>query len=760
LDLASNEVSDRSSIARRALAALKKTRPPAFTDAAAASLISVGNFEDHLQQLGEVDWVIEAVAEQMPIKRTLLTAVVPHLRSDTILTTNTSGLPVAEIAAILPEAQRSRFFGTHFFNPPRYMALLEIISTPQTDKRAYETIAQFAQVHLGKTVVPAKDRPNFIANRIGTFSVMNTMRLMKQHDLTIEEIDLLTGTPLGWPKTGTFRLTDLVGVDVLFHVARNFALSTKDERPDVSLDPTMEKMVKLGLLGDKTGQGFYRKARSKGRDQRFVLNLSTFEYEPSRPAVIPELASVRASDVASIRIPSLLKYSDRGKIADFYWSLLSELFSYAAHRIGEVSDSIADIDVAMQAGFNWQLGPFAMWDATGVAETVARMRELDRPIPAAVERLLACGGSSWYRDEGREYFDVVQGAYLPIRVSPRIVSLSKAKSHGVFAKCATASLVDIGDGIACIEVHSKMNTLGSETVEFIRNLMAHDSAATRTFEAFVITNDGPHFSTGANLAEAVGLIERGDWTSVDQSIANFQAMTAAVKFCSRPIVAAPFGMCFGGGSEVSMHAASRQAHIEAAMGLVETGVGLIPGGGGCKEMTLRAIEVAAGFNNTRADNAEIHKAIADVFETIAMAKVSTSAPEAKNLHLLRPSDGITMNRSLLLADAKAEARRLAETGYTPPAFQRNIPAPGKPALALLELTIYTLRQGDFISDHDVLVATHAARILCGGAVTAGTLLDENFLLGLEREAFLSLCGEPKTQERISYTLRTGKPLRN
>jgi 3-hydroxyacyl-CoA dehydrogenase len=759
LDLVTKDDSDRSSIARRAVDTLKNTRPLAFVDPSVESLVAIGNFEDDLHRLSDVDWIIEAVAEQMPIKRSLLTAIVPHLAPDAIVTTNTSGLPIAEIASVLPSALRARFFGTHFFNPPRYMALLEIIRIAETDPSACDRVEQFAEVHLGKTVVPSKDTPNFIANRIGTFAVMNTIRLMKIQGWTIEEIDLLTGTPLGWPKTGTFRLTDLVGVDVLVHVARNFERATSDERPDVTIDPVMEKMLSRGMLGDKTRKGFYRKTRSSGgQEKREVLNLATLEYEPLRPANFPELADIKPFDSASKRIPALLTL---GRVGEFYWTMLSELFTYTANRIGEVSDSIADIDLAMQAGFNWQLGPFALWDAAGVPGTVARMKELGQPVPTAVEDLLGCAGTSWYRASGSECFDIRKGVYVPIRASPRVVSLARSRSNGVVRGVSGVSLVDIGDNVACIEVHSKMNTLARETVEFIRETLSHGSDVTAWFEAFVIANDGAHFSLGANLAEAVTLIGKADWLAIDALIANFQAMTAAVKFCRRPVVVAPFGMCLGGGSEIALHAASRRAHMEVAMGLVETGVGLIPGGGGCKEMTLRAIEMAAEVPaKSGSDSPGIEKTIATVFETIATAKVSGSAVEAKRLHLLRASDSITMNRSLLLADAKAVARRLAEQGFTPPVFRTDIPAPGQQALALLDHGISTSQAGGFISDHDVLVSRHAARILCGGAVAAGTLLNEDYLLTLEREAFLSLCGEPKTQERIVFTLKTGKPLRN
>ena len=759
LDVVGGDERDRSSVARHSLENLKKARPAAFADASVSSLVEIGNFEDDLHRLADKDWIVEAVAEQMPVKRSLLTAIVPHVRPDVILTTNTSGLPIGEIASVLPDNLRSRFLGTHFFNPPRYMALMEIIPTVQTDPRVQEAITRFAEEHLGKTVVPAKDKPNFIANRIGTFALMNTMRLMREQGLTVEEIDVLTGAPLGWPKTGTFRLADLVGVDVLAHVAQNFARSTSDERPDVTMDPVVDKMLSLGMNGDKTKKGFYKKAlTSTGAEERQVLNLETLEYEPSRGAHFPELVSITASGDFPQQIPMML---EAGRAGAFYRAMLSELFAYAANRIGEVSDSVADIDLAMQAGFNWKVGPFGLWDAAGVQQTVARMRESRQPVPNAVEQLLKSGNTSWYRHNGSEYFDLISGGYVPVRAAPRVISLATVKSNGVVMQNKSVSLVDIGDGVACVELHSKMNTLGREAVEFVREIFEHGSAATEQFEAFVIANEGAHFSTGANLSEAVALVQRKDWDAITQSVLDFQAMTSAIKFCTRPIVAAPFGMCLGGGAEVALHASSRRAHIEVAMGLVEAGVGLLPGGGGCKEMTLRALELAGQTrSDLRGDSSEVHKAIASVFEIIAMAKVSGSAVEAKRLHLLRPSDSITMNRSLLLADAKTEARGLADRGFVPKVLRRDIPAPGQPALALLELSIYMLREGAFISDHDVVIARHVARVLCGGAVAAGTQLDENYLLGLEREAFLSLAGEPKTMDRIIFTLKTGKPLRN
>lgn len=755
---------DRNRLAAQALEAMKKSKPAAFVDVALASRVSIGNFEDDLAKLKEHDWVIEAVAENLEIKRALLSKVAQHVRPGTIVTTNTSGLPVALIAKELPEGFRRTWFGTHFFNPPRYMRLLEIIATPEADPEAVASVARFAEVHLGKSIVPANDTPNFIANRVGTFAMLNTVRIMQQMGLNVEEIDALTGPVLGWPKTGTFRLSDMVGIDVLASVARNFAAIGSDERPDVKLPGTIETMLERKWLGDKTGQGFYKKERgTDGKEARLVLDLATMEYKPAERPKLAEVEMAKNSDSVVERLRTLLAGdAEKGKAARFYWQVLPELWAYSANRIGEVADNLVDIDRAMRAGFNWELGPFEMWDAAGVAETVQTMRARGQAVPEAVEKLLAAGGTSWYRNNGREHFDPRTGQYRPVPETPGLTTLAKIKqANGVVDKNAGASLVDIGDGIACIEFHSKMNALGEDIVRFVQKTLRPDSDAVRNFRGFILCDDAPNFSVGANLMQVLLAIQDEEWDDLDLSIREFQKMTQTIKFCPRPVVAAPFGLCLGGGTEISLHSAVRQPHMELYMGLVETGVGLLPGGGGCKEMVLRAVEEASAVRgDLRGESIELQETIQHGFETIAMAKVSTSAAEARKLGLLRCSDRATMNRERLITDAKDEARKLADAGYTPPLPRTDIPAPGEGVLATLKSAIFQMRDAEYISDHDATVARRVAHVLCGGEVTAGTPISEQYLLDLEREGFLALCGEKKTAERIAFTLKTGKPLRN
>jgi 3-hydroxyacyl-CoA dehydrogenase len=764
LDLVPQGEAARNVLAARSVENLKKSKPPAFVDAAVASHITVGNFEDDLEKLKASDWIVEAVAENLDIKRALLNKVAPYLRDNAIVTTNTSGLPVGLIAKDMPESFRRRWLGTHFFNPPRYMRLVEFIVTPETDPRAVASVERFVQVHLGKLVVHAHDTPNFIANRIGTFVMLNTFRTMLEFGLSIEETDVLTGAAIGWPKTGTFRLADMVGIDVLVNVARNFAASSKDERADVQIPEALEQVFARKWFGDKTGQGFYKKHRgADGKEIRLVLDLSRLEYRPAERPKIPALEMAKSNESAAARIRALLAGNpDRDVAARFYWQILPELWAYAAYRIGEVADTVVDIDHAMKAGFNWELGPFEMWDAAGFAGIVEKMRARGQAIPKIVETMLAAGITSWYRNQGAEFFDVASGEYRPVVEMPGMVPLARIKrAQGVVEKNAGASLVDLGDGIACIEFHSKMNTLGQDIVTFVQRTMRPGSEAIRNFKGFVVTSDATNFSVGANLMQVLLAIQDEEWDELERYVREFQAMTQTIRFCCQPVVVAPFGMCLGGGAEVAMHAAALQSYIELYMGLVETSVGLLPAGGGCKEMTLRAIEAANGVRiGSRIDSVEMNDALRAVFETIAMAKVSSSAVEAKKLHLMRASDGITMNRERLLFDAKTEAARLADTGYVPPLPRTDIPAPGDGMLANLKLGIHMMREAEFISDHDAKIARLVAKVLCGGAVTAGTQVSEQYFLDLEREAFLSLCGEWKTAERIAATLKTGKPLRN
>ncbi len=739
-------------LAAQALEGLKRAKPAAFFDPAFAARIATGNFDDDLKLLADCDWVIEAVTENLGIKQALLEKIAPHLKPGAVVTTNTSGLPVSSIAAKMPEDFRRRWFGTHFFNPPRYMRLVEIIPTPEADPAAVEAVSRFTDVRLGKDVVFARDTPNFIANRIGVFTMLEAVRLMQEEDLAIEEVDALTGTVIGWPRMGTFRLADLVGIDVLAHVADNFAPTGEN----AALPPFVRTMLERRWLGDKTGQGFYRKEN----DVRLALDWKTLEYRPAAKPKLPQLEMAKEVERLPERLPKLLGAdSAKDKSARFHWRLLAGLWNYAADCLPEIAENAADVDRAMRAGFNWEMGPFQLWDAAGVRATVDRMKAAGRRVSPSAERLLATG-DAWYRDG--DCFDPVQAVYKAL---PAVAGVGRVAdfraSHGVVRRNAGASLVDLGGGVGCLELHSPKSAIGEDIVRLVTESLRPEGDAVRMFSAFVITGDAEQFSVGANLMQLLLSIQEEEWDEVELAVQLFQRMTAAIKFCPRPVVVAPFGFCLGGGAEMALHGARRQAHAELYMGLVETGVGLLPGGGGCKEMTLRAVDAAAAIREAgRGETVELMQALRRNFETIAMAKVSTSAVEARRMGFLSPADGLTMNRERLLADAKEAARELAAAGYAPPLPRTDVPAPGENILASLKLGVHLMRRGEYISDHDVKVANKVAHVLCGGNVTPGAPVSEQYLLDLEREAFLSLCGERKTQERIAFTLKTGKPLRN
>jgi len=764
LDIPS-EGTARSALAVLALENIKRGKPAALYEPSLAARITTGNFEDDLALLTDCDWIVEAVTENLAIKQALLGRISPYVKPGAIVTTNTSGLPVASIAAGMTEGFRRRWFGTHFFNPPRYMRLVEVIPTPEADPAAVEAVSRFADVRLGKEVVLARDTPNFIANRIGVFIMLQAVQLMQEEDLTIEEVDALTGTAIGWPRTGTFRLADLVGLDVLAHVADNFARSGSGAGgQDVAIPPFIKAMLERRWLGDKTKQGFYRKEKdAAGNEVRLVLDWKTLDYRPAARPKLPLLEAAKNTERLPERL-NLLLSADPGKdkAARFQWRLLSRLWNYAADCLPEIADDASSVDRAMRAGFNWEMGPFHLWDAAGVRKTVDRMKVAGEPVSANVEHLLASGAASWYREEGRECFDLASGAYQPVTASEGVARVATFKaSHGIVRRNAGASLVDLGEGVACLELHSPKNAIGEDIIRLVTESLRPDGDAVRSFAAFVIGGDAEQFSVGANLMQLLLSVQEGEWDDVEMAIRGFQRMTAAIKFCPRPVVVAPFGFCLGGGTEMALHAFRRQAHAELYMGLVETGVGLLPAGGGTKEMTLRAVDAAAAVREGgRNESVELLEALRRNFETVAMAKVSTSAAEAHRLGFLTVADGTTMNRERLLGDAKQLARDIAAAGYAPPVPRDSIPAPGENVLASLRLGVHMMRQGEYISDHDVKVANRVAYVLCGGNITPGTPVSEQYLLDLEREAFLSLCGEKKTQERIAFTLKTGKPLRN
>ena len=774
----------RNKIAAAGLDGAKKSKPAAFMDSSLARFVTVGNFEDDLKKLAEVDWIIEAVVENLDLKRALLEKVEAIRKPGTIVTTNTSGLPVGKIAEGFSDDFRRSWFGTHFFNPPRYMRLLELIPTPEADGALIDAVSHFCDVRLGKGVVLAKDTPNFIGNRIGTFSVLNVMRLMQQMDMSIEDVDALTGQAVGWPKSATFRTIDLVGLDILGHVVGNMTANVHDERSELRLPDFFTKMLESKWLGDKTKGGFYKKnvgrapsLAESGKDaERLALDWKTLEYHPRQKPKFAALDMAKNIEDTGLRLRTLLGFEgsapQKGDQAGaFLWSALSDSWTYSANRVPEISDSIVEIDRAMRLGFNWELGPFELWDAVGVESTVARMKKEGKPVAANVEKLLAAGKKSWYTDDpktasGRAYFDLATNNQQPVQVPPGVWSVAVAKkSSGVVKKNSGASLVDLGDGVACIEFHSKMNSLGADIVGLILQTLKPGGAGDN-FDAFVITNDATNFSVGANLMLLLMSVQEEEWDDVDLAIRQFQGMTQAIKFSPKPVVSAPFGLCLGGGTEISLHAAARQPHAELYTGLVEVGVGLLPGGGGCKEMLLRAVDGATAARGGKvsgeglAGSIEMLEAMKRAFETIATAKIATSAHEARALGFLNDSDRITMNRERVLSDAKARVLELVRAGYEPPVPRTDISAPGENLLATLKMGIHLMRQGDYITDYEVKLGAKIAEVLCGGNVTPGTPVSEQYILDLEREGFKSLCGEKKTQERIQYTLKTGKTLRN
>jgi 3-hydroxyacyl-CoA dehydrogenase len=752
LTLESPEVRNR--IAAAGYEGLKKARPAAYFVPANAALVSFGNFTDDMAKLKDCDFVLEAVVENLEIKRKLFTEVEKHRKPGSIIASNTSGIPIHEIADGFSEDFRQHFIGVHFFNPPRYMHLVELIKTEWTKPEVSCQVFGFLDQRLGKGVVPAKDRPNFIANRIGTFGALATMQTMLADGYSIEEVDKMTGVAVGRPKTATFRTFDLVGLDILAHVASNLhAAVPDDEERDVFIAPEFVKgMIERGILGNKTKGGFYQKQKGEGRDI-WTLDLAEFKYRPAEKVKLPSLEAAKSIGVTPDRIKALSWGKDR--VGEFLWKTMTRTFRYAANRIPEIADTIVEVDRAMRWGFAWELGVFETWDAIGVEKSVARMREEGQPIPANVEKMLAAGATSFYKNENgqRSYFDFASGQYQPLTDQPGVTVLSTVKERtGVIKKNPGASLIDLGDGVACLEFHSKMNSIGGDTLSMLKFALAE---VEKNFEGLVIANQGTNFSVGANLMLLLMEAQDENWEEVDLMIRAFQNATMSLRYSPKPVVVAPFAMTFGGGCEMTLHADRVRAAAETYIGLVEVGVGLIPGGGGSKELTLRAMDAATAVND-----ADAFPFIKNAFETMAMAKVATSAEEARSFGFLREEDSISMNTDRLIADAKAEVLALAQTGYVQPQQRTDILVLGNSALSTIKLGIHQMKRGGFISDHDALIGEKLGFILTGGDLNHQTRVSEQYLLDLEREAFLSLCGTHATQERIGHMLKTGKPLRN
>jgi 3-hydroxyacyl-CoA dehydrogenase len=750
----------RNRIVLAGFEAAKKSRPAAFFTPETARLVTPGNLEDNLAWCGEVDWIVEAVAENLEIKRGLFARIETVRKPGTIVTTNTSGLPIHLIAEGRSEEFQQHWAGTHFFNPPRYMKLVELIPGPKTLREVLESLNEICDYRLGKGVVVAKDTPNFIANRIGTYSMLNVLRQMQALDLTIEEVDACTGPAIGQPKSATFRTTDIVGLDVLAHVIRNIYdnIPNDESREMWRVPPFMEEMLKRGWLGEKTGGGFYKRVKKDGDKEILSLDWKTLEYRPRQKAKFGSLEGGKAIEDTRERLRALVAPALNGKGGDkanrFLWSCLSENCLYAARRVPEIANSVVDVDRAMRWGFAWELGPFEVWDAVGAEKMAAALEREGKQIPPTVTQVLASPKKSFYEYEkgSTRYFDLAARAFQPVPEPPGIIILKSLKDRSAVVQSnAGASLIDLGDGVVCCEFHSKMNSIGGDLVAMIH---AGVNRVGTQFDAMVIANQATNFSVGANLMLVLMTAQEGEWDDIHMAVRQFQRCNMSIKYARGPVVAAPQGLALGGGCEIALHSARIQAAAEAYIGLVETGVGLVPGGGGTKEMLIRANEHSVG-----GEDLDLFHALKPVFENIAMAKVSTSGEEARSLGYLRPSDFIAMNRDRQVADAKETALAMVRAGYHPPA-PAEIRVLGEEFLAGAKLAIHMLVRGEFATEHDAVVGRKLAYILAGGSITAPQVVSEQYILDLEREAFVSLCGERATQQRMAHTLKTGKPLRN
>ncbi|MBV6431929.1 MAG: putative 3-hydroxyacyl-CoA dehydrogenase [Bryobacteraceae bacterium] len=743
LDIVLPDLPDRNAAAKRGIDAARKQKPGGFFTDSAVSLVTPGNFEDHLDQLRDCDWIVEAVVEDLELKRALWKKVAPLRRPDAIVSTNTSGIPLARISEGFSLDFRKHFLGTHFFNPPRYLHLMELIPGAETEQGAIEFAAEFCDRRLGKGVVRCKDTPNFIANRLGSFFGSTTGMLTFEEDWTIEEVDAITGPLIGLPNSASYRLLDIVGVDVMYFVNRNLydAVPHDPWRERFRPSGVLAKLVDNKWLGDKTGQGFFKRVGPK--KEIHAIDWKTFEYHPARKVSFPVVEQAKQIEDLGARLRTLVAGRDR--VGEFLWKLFRDYMAYSASMVPEISDRIIEIDRAMRWGYAHKLGPFELWDTLGFESTAARMEAEGLALPPSVAEMRRKGAASFYRGADRdgephtEYFDLGGGSYRTLEERPGVTVIADIKrARGVVKSNAGASLVDLGDGALCLEFHSKMNTLGEDQIGMI---YAGIEETAKNFDAMVIANQGQDFSAGANLVLVLLAAQDGEWDDLNAAIHRFQQANMAIKYAPKPVVSAPFGRTLGGGCEITLHSARCQASAELYMGLVEVGVGVIPGGGGCKELLLR-------LRNPR-----------KIFELVGLGKVSASAEDAKDLGLLNRADSVSMNQERLVADAKALALSLVPN-YAPGVPRQDVKVGGESVFAALKLYAWSMRQGNFISDHDQLIAEKIAHVLSGGRLTGEQAVSEQYLLDLEREAFLSLCGTPATQERMQYMLKTGKPLRN
>jgi len=744
----------RNRIANDNLQNVLKAKPSPIYRTDFASRISTGNFEDNMNWLSNVDWTIEAVVENLEIKKKVFDNVEKFRKPGTLVTTNTSGIPIHLMLEGRSDDFQQNFFGAHFFNPPRYLQLLEIIPTPKTSQDVIDFLMWYGDLYLGKTTVLCKDTPAFIANRIGVFSIMAVFKLKKDLGLSIKEIDTLTGPLTGKPKSATFRTADVVGIDTLVKVANNvYHDCPNDEARDLFAIPEyVNKLVANNWLGDKTGQGFYKKSKDdKGEKIILELDTETFEYKPSPKSNMASVTAAKPIDNLKERLKVL--FSGKDKAAEFLRSLNFYIFQYSSNRIPEISDELYKLDDAMRAGFGWELGPFETWDALGLKKTVDKMIEANMNPADWVLKMLKDGFTSFYKSENgkKKFYDIISNSYKEIPGKGDFIILDNYRANEPVWKNSGATLHDIGDGIVNLEFQTKMNSIGSEILEAINKSI---EITEKDFKGLVIGNDGQHFSAGANLAMMFMLATEQEYDELDMVVRQFQNTTMHVRYSNIPVVVAPHSLVLGGGCEVCLHADKVNASAETYIGLVEVGVGIIPAGGGTKEMTLRASDtyVEGGI-----ELPELQKR----FMNIATAKVSTSAEEAFGMGIFRKGlDTYSVNPNRVIADAKKQAILLADRGYIKPIQRTDVKVLGRTALAPLLLGIHSFRLGNYITDHDKKIVEKLAYIMCGGDLSEGSLVSEQYLLDLEREVFLSLVGEKKTLERIQSILTTGKPLRN
>ena len=729
-------------------------RPAALASPRMAERIRLGTFEEDLDRIGDADWVVEAIVERLEPKQELLARVEKLVGPDAIVSSNTSGLPLASLAEGRSEAFRRRFLGTHFFNPPRYLKLVELIPTADTDPEVLEGMRAFVERVLGKGAVVAKDTPNFIANRLGSFAGMHDVRYALEHGYSIEEVDALTGPLVGRPKTATFRLFDQVGLDVMVGVAANLhELAPADESRDVLPAPEpLQRMLDAGLLGNKTGGGFYRRGRRDGQTVFDVLDLDSLEYRPAARPDLPIVAAARDHDDLGARLRFLLDKADEDRGARYLRDTLLPSLAYAARRVPEIADSLVEVDHAVEWGFGYRLGPFRAWDAIGVADGVARMEALGIEVPAWVREMLAAGHDRFYRD-GQVYSPLTR-SYAPVQVDPEALDLDRRKAEGAeVAGNGSASLVDLGDGVLCFELHAPASAIDAAVVEL--GARAVQELESGRWAGLVIASQARNFCVGANLGEVGMAAYQGLHDQVGQAVKDLQDVLMSLRHAPRPVVAAPHGQTLGGGAEIVLAADRVVATLETYIGLVEVGMGIVPAGGGCKELLRRVVAPAM----RAAPGAPPLPFVQRVFETIGLAKVATSAVEARELGFLEEHDLVILDADHQLAAARQEVLDLADA-YRPPAREASIYAAGRPVLAALELAVQTLQWAGQAGEHDGVVARQLARVLCGGELSLGQWVTEQHILDLEREAFLALLREPRTMERIQAFLTTGKVIRN